>query len=237
MATTLRVQSASTESPSISAPSTTSTTSTRADWGYSETYSLAVDESSREVFLDGTLIDLTRTEFDLLSLLSRHPRHVFSARRIQSELWSTDFFSGPHAVEAHISRLRLKLGETGLEPRFIHTVRGVGYRFEPGPGATSPPSPVEPQPTVQFELILDRCMRVIWISRSVPMKDDGPMPVAIGDNFLTALDLMPEWRQLMWSVTPIEDHHRELVGYGINADAELASGSGCTGPDPLVHYS
>jgi len=80
-------------------------------------------------------------------------------------------------------------------------------------------------------------MRVIWISRSVPMKVDGPMPVAIGDNFLTALDLMPEWRQLMWSVTPIEDHHRELVGYGINVDAELASGSGCTGPDPLVHYS
>jgi len=60
-------------------------------------------------------------------------------------------------------------------------------------------------------------MRVIWISRSVPMKVDGPMPVAIGDNFLTALDLMPEWRQLMWSVTPIEDHHRELVGYGITS--------------------
>ena len=92
---------------------------------------LIIDRRSREVTLDGELIDVTRTEFDLLDLLSRHPRQVFTSRQIFDSLWQSSWFDGDHVIESHISRLRRKLGESATEPRFIHTVRGVGYRFEP----------------------------------------------------------------------------------------------------------
>lgn len=92
---------------------------------------LVIDERSHEVLLRGSALDLTKTEFDLLVVLAKHPRQVFTTRQLFQRVWSSDFFDADHVVETHISRLRRKLGESGAHPHYIHTVRGVGYRFEP----------------------------------------------------------------------------------------------------------
>jgi len=96
---------------------------------------LVIDELSRQVHLDGRLVDLTRIEFDLLAVLSSNPKLVITPRQLLSRLWESDFVEDGHPIEVYVHRLRTKLGESGRLPRFIHTVRGVGYRFEPG---TSP---------------------------------------------------------------------------------------------------
>lgn len=101
---------------------------------------LIVDDLSREVLLAGAVIDVTKTEFDILHILASHPRQVFTARQLFQRVWSSHFFDADHVIETHISRLRRKLGESGTQPRYIHTVRGVGYRFEPQPSSTSAPS-------------------------------------------------------------------------------------------------
>lgn len=94
---------------------------------------LIVDPGSRELLLHGELVELTRTEFDLLLALSRHPRQVFTPAQLFAAAWEGEFFEADHVIETHICRLRHKLGESGSHPRYIHTVRGVGYRFEPDP--------------------------------------------------------------------------------------------------------
>lgn len=94
---------------------------------------LVIDPETREVLLRGEIIELTRTEFDLLHAMSQHPRRVFSSAQLFAAGWDGEFFEADHVIETHISRLRHKLGESGSHPRYIHTVRGVGYRFEPDP--------------------------------------------------------------------------------------------------------
>lgn len=98
--------------------------------------SLLVDFAARETSLDGSLIALTRIEFDLLACLVASPRVVITTQVIQREVWGSDWWGEDHQVEVHISRLRRKLGESGDHPHFIRTVRGVGYRFEPDPSET-----------------------------------------------------------------------------------------------------
>lgn len=92
---------------------------------------LVIDERSREVRLEDLVLDLTKTEFDLLHILASHPRQVFTSQQLFQRVWSAQYFEADHVIETHISRLRRKLGESGSNPRYIHTVRGVGYRFEP----------------------------------------------------------------------------------------------------------
>lgn len=92
---------------------------------------LVIDEESREVFLDHSLIEVTRSEFDLLAMLARNPRRVLTPEALLSGLWHTPHISDESSIEVYISRLRKKLGESAQKPRFIVTVRGVGYRFEP----------------------------------------------------------------------------------------------------------
>lgn len=92
---------------------------------------LVLDESAREVHLDGRLVDLTRTEFDVLIQLYRNPRRVLTAETLLSHLWNSAFADHAHPIEVYIHRLRKKLGESGKSSRYIHTIRGVGYRFEP----------------------------------------------------------------------------------------------------------
>jgi DNA-binding response OmpR family regulator len=92
---------------------------------------LVINNRSHEVLLGGVIIDLTKTEFDLLRVMATHPRRVFTTRQLFQSVWSSNFFDADHVVETHVSRLRRKLGESGTHPRYIHTVRGVGYRFEP----------------------------------------------------------------------------------------------------------
>ena len=95
--------------------------------------SLLIDYVGRAVILDGKDVHLTRSEFELLRVMSRHGRVVFSPEQLLSELWSTSWSGDVNSIEVHISRLRRKLGEDGHHSHFIRTVRGVGYAFTQRP--------------------------------------------------------------------------------------------------------
>ena len=92
---------------------------------------LRVDAAARETVLDGALVDLTRLEFDLLAKLASEPRRAFTRAQLLDSVWGSDWYGDDHVVDVHVGNLRKKLGESGSQPRFIHTVRGVGFRFEP----------------------------------------------------------------------------------------------------------
>jgi len=91
---------------------------------------LRVDVDGRRAFLDGTELSLTRTEFDLLTELMRTPARVWTREALLRSVWDTEWATDTHLVEVHIGNLRRKLGEGRGGPRFIRTVRGVGYRME-----------------------------------------------------------------------------------------------------------
>src|SRR4051812_35403548 len=90
---------------------------------------LEVDEASREVRVDGAVVDLTRTEFDLLAALASRPGRVLQRETLLREVWQTDWEGNLRLVEAHMSNLRRKLQAAGLSNPEIKTVRGVGYRL------------------------------------------------------------------------------------------------------------
>jgi two-component system phosphate regulon response regulator PhoB len=93
---------------------------------------LRIDRSSREVTLDGEAIELTKREFDLLAFLAANPRRVFSRDELLGEVWgSSQDWQTPATVTEHVRRVRLKLDGDTAQSRWIHNVRGVGYRFEP----------------------------------------------------------------------------------------------------------
>jgi two-component system OmpR family response regulator len=85
---------------------------------------LVVDDSARRVTRRGAAVDLTRTEYDLLALLVRHPEQVLSKHQLLVQVWGFDAYD-PNVIEVHICALRKKLEAHG--PRMIHTVRSVGY--------------------------------------------------------------------------------------------------------------
>lgn len=93
---------------------------------------LAIDLAGREVFLDETRVDLTRTEFNLLTTLASRPRMAFSRRQLIDAVWGADWLGDEHLVDVHVGHLRRKLGDEAMDPRFVRTVRGVGYRMGPG---------------------------------------------------------------------------------------------------------
>ena len=90
---------------------------------------LEVDEDTREVRVDGAVVDLTRTEFDLLAALATRPGRVLQRETLLREVWQTDWEGSVRLVEAHMSNLRRKLQAAGLSSPSIRTVRGVGYRL------------------------------------------------------------------------------------------------------------
>lgn len=93
---------------------------------------LRIDPRSREVFVAGELVALTPKEFDLLRLLARSPRQVFSRRQLLEQVWeSSPDYQDPATVTVHVGRLRQKLETDPDHPRWIATAWGVGYRFEP----------------------------------------------------------------------------------------------------------
>lgn len=91
---------------------------------------LRVDVDGRRVFKAAAELSLTRTEFDLLTELMRTPARVWTREALLRSVWGTDWASDTHLVEVHIGNLRRKLGEGSGQPKFIKTVRGVGYRME-----------------------------------------------------------------------------------------------------------
>ena len=87
---------------------------------------LEIDLVAREVRVDGSVTAMTRTEFDLLVVLARSPRQVFSREQLMADVWGDDVAA--HALDAHLSRLRGKVSAAGGD-RVAHAVRGVGYRL------------------------------------------------------------------------------------------------------------
>jgi len=89
---------------------------------------LTVDPRSRRVTLAGADVELTRKEFDLLFALASRQGEVVSKRTLLAEVWQQPYGGGDRTVDVHLSWVRRKLGETAAEPRYLHTVRGVGIR-------------------------------------------------------------------------------------------------------------
>ena len=93
---------------------------------------LHINENTHEVHLGGALLELTTKEFALLAFLARSPRQVFSREQLLEHVWeSSSEWQNEATVTEHIRRLRAKLEADPDKPRWITTVRGVGYRFEP----------------------------------------------------------------------------------------------------------
>lgn len=88
---------------------------------------LAVDTESRSTTVDGVEIPLTRTEFDILAAMIERPRAALTRRQLIEAVWGPDWYGDEHVVDVHVGHLRTKLGDDASEPRFIRTVRGVGY--------------------------------------------------------------------------------------------------------------
>ncbi|BCJ51012.1 DNA-binding response regulator [Actinoplanes sp. NBRC 14428] len=90
---------------------------------------LRIDAGARTATLDGASLDLTPREFDLLHHLATRAGQVVSKRELLNEVWQIPYGGADKTVDVHLSWLRRKLGETAQEPRYLHTVRGVGVRL------------------------------------------------------------------------------------------------------------
>ena len=93
---------------------------------------LVLDPAARQVRRGDRPVELTRLEFDLLAALSERPRVVLSRRQLLERAWGADWVGDEHLVEVHIANLRRKLGDDPHDPRYVCTVRGIGYRMGPG---------------------------------------------------------------------------------------------------------
>ncbi len=90
---------------------------------------LVIDVSRRQVWVRGEQVDLTTTEFGILSLLAAHPGWVYSRQQIMQQLWDGDFFGDARSADVHIQRIRKKIESDPKNPHYIQTVRGIGYKF------------------------------------------------------------------------------------------------------------
>ncbi|MBB2948557.1 DNA-binding response OmpR family regulator [Actinoplanes lutulentus] len=90
---------------------------------------LSIDVGARTVTLDGEAVELSPREFDLLHHLAQRPGQVVTKRDLLSEVWQVPYGGADKTVDVHLSWLRRKLGETALEPKYLHTVRGVGVKL------------------------------------------------------------------------------------------------------------
>ncbi len=92
---------------------------------------VSVDEGT--VTRNGEVIDLTRTEFLLLCELIDNPRRILSREQLLASVWGYDYYGDGRIVDAHIARLRKKIEPDPSSPIYVATVRGLGYKFVPGP--------------------------------------------------------------------------------------------------------
>ncbi|MCX4534938.1 response regulator transcription factor [Streptomyces sp. NBC_00841] len=98
---------------------------------------LSIDPLRRQAELDGTALDLTRREFDLLTFLAGRPGVVVPRKELLAEVWQQSY-GDDQTIDVHLSWLRRKLGETAARPCYLHTLRGVGVKLQP-PAAPPPP--------------------------------------------------------------------------------------------------
>jgi len=92
-----------------------------------------IDRGQREVRKQNTKVELTALEFDLLYALASYPGRVLTREQLITRIWGPDYFGDDRVVDVHVKELRRKLEEDPSHPRFIRTVRGIGYRFEDEP--------------------------------------------------------------------------------------------------------
>ncbi|OOG42506.1 response regulator transcription factor [Rhodanobacter sp. C05] len=90
---------------------------------------LAVDMARREVHLDGALLSLTRKEYAVLALLLRHSGRVVTQQQVLREVWGATHVQDTHYLRIVLGKLRQKLGDDPVSPRWLKTEPGVGYRF------------------------------------------------------------------------------------------------------------
>lgn len=95
---------------------------------------LTIDADTYEARLDGARLELSALEFQLLHTLLRRPGRVFTRDQLADLVWGATDAAAGRVVDVHIGRLRRKLGDAAEQPRFIETVRGVGYRLRARPG-------------------------------------------------------------------------------------------------------
>jgi DNA-binding response OmpR family regulator len=96
---------------------------------------MVINRDAREVRLRGDLVELTRSEFDLLHALAAHPGRVFSRFELITKVQGYDYEGYERTIDAHVKNLRRKLGEDPRHPRYVLTVTGVGYKFGVKPDA------------------------------------------------------------------------------------------------------
>ena len=89
---------------------------------------LAINTAGREVRVDGSLVELTYTEFELLNYLVANTGVALSRDKILDNVWRYDYYGDARTVDTHVKKLRSKLGARG---EYIKTIRGIGYKFEP----------------------------------------------------------------------------------------------------------
>ena len=90
---------------------------------------LRVEVGDRQAYLNGTPLALTRKEFDLLAYVAARPGRVVSRRELLEEVWRQPSVGEDQTIDVHLYWLRRKLGENAAEPKYLHTVRGIGVRF------------------------------------------------------------------------------------------------------------
>jgi two-component system, OmpR family, response regulator RegX3 len=97
--------------------------------GVTEVGEVRLDPARRTATFQGEELELSRKEFDLLRLLIENAGSVVTRERLIDEVWDTNWFGSTKTLDVHVSGLRKKLDDDPGTPRFIHTVRGVGFRF------------------------------------------------------------------------------------------------------------
>ncbi len=91
---------------------------------------LVVDISGHKVMVEGKEVDLTASEFKLLTTLARYPGRVYTRMELVEKVLGYDFEGYERTIDSHVKNLRAKLGDDPRNPRWLYTVHGVGYRFE-----------------------------------------------------------------------------------------------------------
>jgi two-component system response regulator RegX3 len=97
--------------------------------GATEIGELRLDPARRTATLAGDELELSRKEFDLLRLLAENAGEVVTRERLLDEVWDTNWYGSTKTLDVHVSGLRKKLGDDPSQPRYLTTVRGVGFRF------------------------------------------------------------------------------------------------------------
>ena len=99
---------------------------------------LVIDISGHKVMVEGSEVDLTASEFKLLTTLARYPGRVYTRMELVEKVLGYDFEGYERTIDSHVKNLRAKLGDDPRNPRWLYTVHGVGYRFESAQKGAAP---------------------------------------------------------------------------------------------------